>query len=47
MKAHVELQGETVDLKVSKEDEVKKMRKMAEKGDLDEGRREKETYIDQ
>ena len=34
-------------MKVSKEDELKKMRKMAEKGNLDEGRREKETYIDQ
>ena len=31
---------------VNKEDELKQMRKMAEKGNLDEDVRKKETYID-
>ena len=38
---------ETQEPQVSREDELKKMRKKAEKGDLDEMKREKETYIDE
>ena len=39
-------EGDPLQDEVNKEDELKEMRRLAEKGNLDENMRRKETYID-
>ena len=39
-------EGDPLQDEVTKEDELKEMRRLAEKGNLDESMRRKETYLD-